>query len=409
MFRAVLGRPPEAAGDGGAEALAVPRFWETPGVWLRLRLPGWLQAAVGPLELYQWPGLLLACAASWAAARVMMAGVTRLVAWLLRRSGSALTPGFVAAALRPLTVLTAAWALFLLLQGLDLRVAVGSPVFAAERFLLAALLGWLGLRLLDLSMGVYLNTELLRPHRSLSDMIVPVSLRLGKAVVLLAVATYMIYQVGEFDLLGRFLTGLGVAGLAASLAAQDAMKSYFGTLLLIGERAFKIGDRISVGGKEGVVEQVGFRSTRLRDAEGSLLTVPNAIIAASPIDNRGGRAPSSTFRTSVVISPGTALPKLLEFRDRLRAWLVEQPALAGGKADVHVRRVTGRGVALSLTLSPGPAAAAEEAQLREAIVCEVVRLAGSLGVDIAPARRRPLPGAGGPPRPAAAEGAPRAA
>jgi hypothetical protein len=158
-----------------------------------------------------------------------------------------------------------------------------------------------------------------------------------------------------------------------------------------------------------VVEQVGFRSTRLRDAGGSLLTVPNAIIAASPIDNRGARVHSSTFRTSVVLSPGTALPKVLEFRDRLRAWLGEQPALAGGKADVHVRRVTGRGVELSLTLSPGPAAVAEEAQLREAVVCEVVRLAGSLGVDIAPARRRPAPGAGGPARPAAAGGAPRAA
>jgi MscS family membrane protein len=219
----------------------------------------------------------------------------------------------------------------------------------------------------------------------------------------------MIYQVGEFDLLGRFLTGLGVAGLAASLAAQDALKSYFGTLLLIGERAFKIGDHISVGGNEGVVEQVGFRSTRLRNAEGSLLTVPNAIIAASPIDNRGAGVHSGTFRTSVVMSPGTALPKVLEFRDRLRAWLSEQPALARGKADVHVRRVTGRGVELSLNLSLGPAAAAEEAQFREALVCEIVRLAGSLGVDIAPAHCQPLPGTGGPSRAAAAKGEPRAA
>jgi MscS family membrane protein len=63
------------------------------------------------------------------------------------------------------------------------------------------------------------------------------------------------------------LTGLGIAGLAASLAAQDAMKSYFGTLLLIGERTFKIGDRIIVNGAEGIVEQVGFRSTRLRTAD----------------------------------------------------------------------------------------------------------------------------------------------
>jgi MscS family membrane protein len=288
MFRAVLGQQPGDGPDSG-EALAVPRFWETPGPWLRLRLPDWLRTPLGPLDLYQWLGLVLAVTASWAGARATMALVTRVITWILRRCGSELSSSFVASSLRPLTALTAIWTLFLLLLGLDLDIGVGAPVFAAEKFLLAASVGWLGLRLMDLSMAIYNNTELLRPHRSLSDMIVPVSMRLGKTIVLLVVATYVIYQVGEVDLLGRFLTGLGVAGIAASLSAQDALKSYFGTLLLIGERAFKIGDYIRVGEKEGVVVQVGFRSTRLRTAQDSIITIPNAVIAAAPIDNMGVR------------------------------------------------------------------------------------------------------------------------
>src|SRR5262249_26763719 len=124
-------------------------------------------------------------------------------------------------------------------------------------------------------------------HRSLSDMIVPVSMRISKTALLLVIAAYMVYEIGQGEQLARFLTGLGVAGLAASLAAQDALKSFFGTLLLIGERAFKIGDRIEVGGKEGTVEQFGFRATRLRTAEGSVLSIPNAVIASVPIENRG--------------------------------------------------------------------------------------------------------------------------
>jgi MscS family membrane protein len=267
--------------------LAVPRFWETPALWLRLHLVGWLQVRAGALDLYQWLGLTLAALVGWLCARLVTAIVSRLVAWLLRRSGSALSGSFVAAALRPLTWVVAVWVFFMLLQLLDLRIPVAGALFAAEKFLLAATLGWLGLRLMDLFMGVYTNTEILLPHRSLSDLIVPVSVRLGKAVAILVVATYIIYQFGEIDLLGRFLTGLGVAGLAASLAAQDALKSYFGTLLLIGERAFQIGDRISINGKEGVVEQVGFRSTRLRSQDGSLLTIPNAVIAGAPIENQG--------------------------------------------------------------------------------------------------------------------------
>jgi MscS family membrane protein len=220
-------------------------------------------------------------------------------------------------------------------------------------------------------------------------MIVPVSMRLGKAVVLLVVTTYIIYQVGEIELLARFLTGLGVAGLAASLAAQDAMKSFFGTLLLIGERAFKIGDRILVGGTEGVVEQVGFRSTRLRTAEDSLLTIPNAIIAAAPIDNMGARS-HHRFSSAIVMSPETPPERLQEFRDRLRAWLGEQPLVLRNRVDVHIHQITNQGVELSLSLFLAAGTPAEEIRFREAVNCEILQQAAALGVDLAPRHLRLL-------------------
>jgi MscS family membrane protein len=387
MFRVVFGRPPDESQRDVPDVLAGPHFWETPGVWLRQGLPPWLQVRAGGLELYQWLGLVLAALVSWAGARGVMAGVSRLVAWVLHRSGSALSTSFVACSLRPLTWLATVRLFFLLLGGLDLPVNVAGTVFAAEKFLLAGMAGWLGLRLIDLSLGIYTNSELLRPHRSLGDMIVPVSMRLSKTAVLLVVITYMIYQVGEIDLLTRFLTGLGVAGLAASLAAQDAMKSFFGTLLLIGERAFKIGDRILVGGKEGVVEQVGFRSTRLRTAEDSLLTIPNAVIAAAPIDNMGARA-HHRFSTSILLRPDTALDRLLAFRDGLQGWLTEQPQVVRDKVDVHVHQVTERGVELSLSLFLDPGAA--ETGFREGLNCEILRLQGALGVEVAPVALRAL-------------------
>jgi MscS family membrane protein len=390
MFRAVLGKPLDESQRDGAGVLAVPHFCETPGIWLRLHLPNWLQTRLEPLDLYQWLGLALAALASGVGARMMLAGVSRLVSWLLRRSGSALSGSFVASTLKPLMWLATAWIFFSLLAGLDLPIAVASPGFAAEKFVLAALFGWLAWRLMDLSMGMYRNADSLRPHRNLSDMIVPVSMRLAKTAVLLVVTTYVIYQIGHIELLWRFLTGLGVAGLAASLAAQDAMKSFFGTLLLIGERAFKIGDRILVGGTEGVVEQVGFRSTRLRTAEDSLLTIPNAIIAAAPIDNMGARS-HRRFGTTVVVSPDTPCERLREFRDRLRAWLDEQALVVQDKVDVHIHQITSQGVELSLSLFLAAGQAAEETRFREEINYEILHQAGALRVAIAPAYRRSLP------------------
>jgi MscS family membrane protein len=387
MFRAVLGKPLDESQKDSAGVLAVPHFRETPGIWLRLKLPAWLQTRLGPLDFYEWLGLVLAALVSAAGSRMTLAGISRLGALLLRRSGSALSRSFVASTLKPLMWLATAWIFFLLLATLDLPVAVASPGFAAEKFVLAAFFGWLVWRLMDLSMGIYTNADSLRPHRNLSDMIVPVSMRLAKTAVVLVVTTYIIYQIGHIELLWRFLTGLGVAGLAASLAAQDAMKSFFGTLLLIGERAFKIGDRILVGGTEGVVEQVGFRSTRLRTAEDSLLTIPNAIIAAAPIDNMGARM-HRRFSTTIVVSPDTPCERLREFRDRLRAWLGEQSLVMQAKVDIHVHQITSQGVELSLNLFLVAGPATEETRFREAINYEILYQAGALGLDIAPAYRK---------------------
>jgi MscS family membrane protein len=368
-------------------------FWDAPGVWLRLTVPAWSQTHLGPsLALYQWLGLGVAALLGWLAARLALAVLCRLAAWLLRRGGSVLSVGFVAGSLQPLLWLVAAWAFFLLLVVLDLPVAVAGAAFAAEKFLLAALAGWLGLRLIDLSMAVYNNTESLKPHRNLGDLIAPVSVRIGKGAVMLVVAFYVVYQVGEIELLGRFMTGLGVAGIAASLAAQDALKSFFGTLLLIGERAFKIGDRILVGGTEGVVEQVGFRSTRLRTAEDSVLTIPNAIIAAAAIDNMGARS-HHRFTTTIVLSPETPPEQMLELRDRLRTWLDGRPLVVRDSVDVHIHRITNEGIELSLSLFLNAGKGAEETHFREEVNCEVLHQTAALGVGIAPAYFR-APAAG---------------
>ncbi len=289
MFRRSLHRPPDDSLEGMQGIVFEPSFWETPGIWLRLRLPGWAQVRTLGLEVYQWLGLVLAVMIAGLTAKMLLSQLYRLVTWLLHRTGSVLTEEFIFQKLRPLTWALACWLLFDLLAYLDLPLVVINTVLPLKKFLMAGLLGWLGFQLIDLITGIYTNSELLRPHRNLSDMIVPVTMRLLKGVVVLLVLTYVIYQIGQGDSLGRFLTGLGMAGLGASLAAHDILKSFFGTLLLIGERSFKLGDRIAIDGKEGVVEHVGFRSTRLRKDDGALMTVPNSTIASASISNLGAR------------------------------------------------------------------------------------------------------------------------
>jgi MscS family membrane protein len=265
------------------------------------------------------------------------------------------------------------WFFFQALTLLDLPVRVVDRIEPFRTFGMAGLIAWLGLHLVDLATAVYMNSELLRPHRSLSDMIVPVSMRTLKGVILLSVAIYLIYKIGEGEYLNRFLTGLGVAGLAASLAAQDALKSFFSTLLLIGERSFKIGDKITVGGLEGVVEQVGFRATRLRTADGSLLTVPNSTIASAPIDNLSTKS-FSRCKATLLVNYDATPERILGLRDRVRQWLTNHPKVRPDKVEVSVNRLTEKGVEVTLDLYLADTGGDAEKALKEEVNCEVLRL-----------------------------------
>ncbi len=315
-----------------------------------------------------------------------MTQLYRLTSWRLRQSGSALTSKYICQKLRPLTWVAAWWLFFRLLSFLDLPVGLIDAVVPFKRFVLAALVGWLAFQLIDLITAICTNSELLRPHRNLSEMIVPVLVRTLKGAVILLVLTDLIYQVGEGESLGQFLTGLGVAGLTVSLAAQDALKSFFGTLLLISERSFRLGDRINVGGKEGVVEQVGFRSTRLRTPEGSLLTIPNATIASAGIDNLGVRS-FQPYQTSVFISYETSFEELARFRDQLQEWLARQPGIDKDKADISIQGFSQHGVELRVNLQLVSAGGVEEKQVRDEINCAVLRLAQAMEIGLANAKK----------------------
>lgn len=84
---------------------------------------------------------------------------------------------------------------------------------------------------------------------------------------------------------GALIAGLGIGGLAFALAAQDTIKNIFGGITIFTDRPFRIGDRIKVDGFDGMVEDIGIRSTRLRTLEKRLVTIPNYKIVEASIEN----------------------------------------------------------------------------------------------------------------------------
>lgn len=106
----------------------------------------------------------------------------------------------------------------------------------------------------------------------------------GVKVAFLLLAALLILQNGGYNVAG-LIAGLGIGGVAVALAAKDTLANLFGSLSLLMDRPFAVGDYVRFDVYEGTVERIGLRSTRLRTPDGLVVAVPNERIASAPVTN----------------------------------------------------------------------------------------------------------------------------
>jgi len=102
--------------------------------------------------------------------------------------------------------------------------------------------------------------------------------------IILVIGLAAILQIWGINV-GALIAGLGVGGLALALAAKDTAANLFGSIALLLDKSIRIGEWIKIDGVEGVVEDIGMRTTKIRSFKKSLITLPNQVIANSPIEN----------------------------------------------------------------------------------------------------------------------------
>lgn len=109
--------------------------------------------------------------------------------------------------------------------------------------------------------------------------------------------------------LATILTGLGVGGLAVALAARPTIENMIGGIMILIDRPYRVGQRIKVKDHDGVVEQIGLRSTKIRLLTGHQATIPNEEMARTDIENIE-RRPHIRRRTDITITYDTPLEKV---------------------------------------------------------------------------------------------------
>lgn len=351
----------------------------SPALWLRSHVPASLRGTLFILEAWQWLGLLVLALVGIVLDRLVVLLAQVLTGRWLRRRVDEVDPAQLHKALRPLGIVAMALAWRLGLPFLWLPVNVLAVLEVAVRFVLAAGVVWAAYRLVDI-VSALIEARAARTQNRFDDLLAPL---VRKSLKVFIAAFGLVFVADTLDIeVSSLLAGLGLGGLAVALAAQDVVKNLFGSLMVLVDRPFSVGDWVVVGDHEGTVEEVGFRSVRIRTFYNSLITLPNSNLISSAVDNYGARR-FRRWSTKLGIAYDTPPERIEAFCEGLRELVRRHPATRKDYFHVYLNAFGESALEVLLYVFFDTPDWSAELAARHRLALDVLRLADSLGVELA--------------------------
>jgi MscS family membrane protein len=168
-------------------------------------------------------------------------------------------------------------------------------------------LAYVLLKVVDLSIAHWRAKVAHEADHSFDEQLFPI-LRKSLKIFIVIVAAVVIADNLHIEVKG-LLASLSIGGLALGLAAQDTVANLFGAVAVFVDKPFRLGDRIKLADVDGTVEAIGLRSTRVRNLDGFLITIPNKTMGNSTITNIS-RRPNIKTEMNIGLVYDTTVPQL---------------------------------------------------------------------------------------------------
>ena len=239
---------------------------------------------------------------------------------------------------------------------------------------------WAGYRLVDV-IGNYLIGKAAQTENKFDDILAPL---ITKAMKVMVVICGLVFLADIFAIdIDKFMAGLGIGGLAFALAAKDTISNIFGSVTILMDRPFQIGDWVTIGAADGVVESVGIRSTRIRTFYDSIITIPNSELINAQIDNYGARR-YRRIETTINIGMDTPPEKIDAFCEGIRELIRNHPCT---RKDYYIINLDKFGpyafgiLVYCFVITPDWIAELKE---KHRLFNDIIRLAKRLGIEFVP-------------------------
>lgn len=375
MFRAVADSPPKVP---DAPELS---FRSMPELWLFSALPAWAQQRVWILEIWQWLGLLGVFLGGIVADRLARVILRRISAAIVRHLEAGIDTRLENTALRPIGLVILGYVWLELFQVLWLPKPLGNILTNAAWFIVVFAGIWATYRVIDVLSG-YTTIVASRRKSKFDKLLVPFGRKILKVLVTIIGLIYFASRILPPNQIGALLGGLGLGGLAFALAAQDTLKNLFGSITVMLDRPFEIGDWIKVGEVEGTVESVGFRSTRIRTFYHSQINVPNGKLIDAVVDNLGRRK-YRRISCKLGLTYDTPPEKIDAFCEGVRELIRRHPYTRKDYYHVYFNEFGAASLNILLYCFHEAPDWSTELRERHRLFSDILRLARQLGVEFA--------------------------
>jgi len=229
--------------------------------------------------------------------------------------------------------------------------------------------------------AAYFASLAAKTESTLDDQLVPLIRKTLKGLVILVGTLYVLRDGLNLDII-PFLTGISIGGVAIALAAQDTIKNFFGSIMIFIDKPFQVGDWVTSGEIDGTVEEVGFRSTRIRTFRNSVMYVPNGKIADAVVDNHGLRQ-YRRFFTTLTITYDTPPELIEEFVKGLQEIVLAHPKTRKDYFNIFFNNLSAYSQDIMFYIFFEVPTWPEELKSRHEILIQIIKLANALEVRFA--------------------------
>ena len=181
---------------------------------------------------------------------------------------------------------------------------------------------WIFLKVIDF-IGLILNKRAEATENKMDDQLIPFIVEIAKIITYIFALVIVMGNVFEVDITA-LAAGLGIGGIALAMASKESLENLLGSFTIFFDQPFTVGDTVTVGTVTGTVEKVGFRSTRIRTFDKSLVTVPNKKMIDAELDNLGMR-PVRRVKFNIGLTYETAPEQIKAIVTDIQAMINQHP------------------------------------------------------------------------------------